>query len=369
MTRQTGQPTPDALDALSASWDALVAGDQPGDAGTGEPLAAVARRLHAADDTPALAAPARARIWQQILGASAPAVGPGGFTSNGHADSSPARDEALLAPLVVNPRPRPVSRPRWLAAQLATAALVVVTVGLAYLVSTANRERTSETPRIPAPDVPETVLAVTIPADYFPTWEVAATELARYAFPAGASAMTDITALRVEVVVSGAYSVRSDGPSQVVRAGKVSVEDVPTGTTTELGEGDALLAPPETVSEYTNAGDLAQMLTWSLFVNDRSASLARGWAFLDGDMRTGLKPQPGATALHLQRIVLAPDSTFPAPPDALQLSLVWTDSADDALTRFDLARTTAGALRNLGDAPIAVYVVTVAAAASTSLMP
>jgi hypothetical protein len=363
-------PPRDDPDALSAYWDILVGGHHPGDERHAGSLATVASHLHAVDATPRLGATERARIWDEVLDNAHVSEELTGSVGNGRADRGGSPLTALPTPWPVSQRrARRGSRPARLVAQLATAALLLVTIALGFLVF-GNRNRVGDPPRIPAIDVPQTLLAMTIPVDYFPPWETAAAQLARQTFPAGTSATWITPALRVEYVVSGTYAVRADGPSQVVRRGRAALEPVAAGAETELRAGDGLVTPAQTISEYRNAGPPAEIVTWTLFLNaDRKSLYPTGWVSADGDTRTGLSPQAGPTALRLQRVVLAPDSAFAAPPDALQLSVVWTEEGDDAQTRFDLARTSDGGLRNLSDAPITVYVVTVVAAGTGSLMP
>ena len=72
--------------------------------------------------------------------------------------------------------------------------------------------------------------------------------------------------LRVEYVVAGTYTVRSDGPTQIVRVGGAGTpEAIPAATPVDLGPGDALVVPFETASDYTNQGEIPMdLVQWRL---------------------------------------------------------------------------------------------------------
>src|SRR3954465_9400515 len=141
MTEQTGtQVPPEIPDALSAYWDQRVTGGAPDAADVSEGLSALVDRLHASDSAPALLPKQRTQIWKDIVAARAMDTKPQN-TIAPHVPGANGSVAGLPLPLSTTtaPRARCGRRPGWPVAQLATAALLLLTVVASFLIFSSGR--------------------------------------------------------------------------------------------------------------------------------------------------------------------------------------------------------------------------------------
>jgi hypothetical protein len=134
----------DRADALDRQWDALQRGEATATTDLDADLVSLVTRLHAAGSGIPTLFPDRSKAWRELRRAAAPAAvspGDGEITpptwphANGHAlaDLFPRRPEA----------PLPRRRGRWVLTQLATAALLLLTLVAGFA---AIRQRVPEAP-------------------------------------------------------------------------------------------------------------------------------------------------------------------------------------------------------------------------------
>jgi hypothetical protein len=176
---------------------------------------------------------------------------------------------------------------------------------------------------------------------------------------------TCCTGPRLNYIVAGTYTVRSDGPMQLLRGGGTGVpEEIAAGTEIVLSPGDALLSEMADPFEAANTGSTpVVLLDGVLFAGDSGSdpipaeSSGRPvWQYIDQDIMLGPQPvPPGPVSLRVQQATLEPGAVFPRPPAAsLQLavavepdSLVLTASGSNERP-FDLS--------NLSTEPVTVYI-------------
>jgi len=211
----------------------------------------------------------------------------------------------------------------------------------------------------------ETLLDLPIPAEMIPRGDPLGSSLAHYTLPQGTTTTWDVPQLRVEYVLAGRYTVRSEGSVQIVRAGgSDGLESIPAGTETTLGPGDAMIAPRETTSDYTNPGpDPADLLAWGLNEGELATHdpTPSGWITYDVDLSHQPPLPPGAGRLRLRRIELAAEEELAPPPGTLQLAVTLPENAAGTPTPSHLEhRVTANGatVRNFGPGPTTVYVLT-----------
>jgi hypothetical protein len=143
----------EVADAVSAYWDTRVGKDAARDSEVAGDLADTVNWLHASDAAPALPPGQRARIWQEMMMASAMEM-----TRRTHA---PGGASGVAGNAVAAPR-QSVGRSRWspgnirpgeVFAQFATAALLLLIIGLGYFVAGPGRpaERSAGIPALVSP--------------------------------------------------------------------------------------------------------------------------------------------------------------------------------------------------------------------------
>jgi hypothetical protein len=254
----------DLADALDQHWDALLRGDVPAvTADVDADLVALVTQLQAVGSALPSLFPDPDQAWRELL----------------HAPASPTRawgnEEAPLlvgphangyADLVAAPRsapPRPRRRGGWVLTQLATAALLLLTLAAGFFAIRQVPEARDEATWVPALvralesapggiiDTP--LIEATFTADELPSGEKEALYY-QLTIPPGASlpylgapfcgcrTETITEGVGAEVVQSGAYTLRLEAPLRVQRAGSTRPgEEIPAGTEVTLAAGDAVL--------------------------------------------------------------------------------------------------------------------------------
>jgi hypothetical protein len=277
--------------------------------------------------------------------------------------------------------------PQRVLALLATAALVLLTLGASYVAfqrSHTNREsgQSASIPALVAPATPpasrpaEELLDLPIPEAMIPRSDPLGSGLGHETIPPGTTATWDLPALHVEYVISGTLTVRSTGPMQIVRAGgSGEPESVPSGTEITLEPGDAVIAPRETTSDYTNPGPApAEILTWSMHEGATGAASVPPNEWVTHDVDTSAQPPlpAGAGRLRLRRIELAPKEELAPPPGTLQFAVALPENAAGTpipgSVEYRVSRSGA-AIRNFGSEPTTVYVFTLEPAAAGAAPP
>jgi hypothetical protein len=180
------------------------------------------------------------------------------------------------------------------------------------------------TPADAAPAI-ETLLTTTFPAEALPTTSSAAF-LIWYATIAPETEVTippELVACcpgpQIEHVQDGELTLRVEGPLQVLRGSTDGtpgpVEKVTPDTEVVLHAGDTAVYGLELPVTYRNAGtDLVQLVAGGIFAGSPPAPPA-DYAIPSFEEQYPAPPlPPGPLAVTLQRMTLAPEAIFPAPP-------------------------------------------------------
>jgi hypothetical protein len=263
----------DRADALDRRWDTLLRGETTSTTDLDADLMTLVARLHAAGSAIAPLFPDRHQAWRELLHAAAPALlsGSEGETApaawphpTGHVDPFPQRRSETALP----------RRGRWVLTQLATAALLLLTLAAGFA---AIRQRPPEAPdegnwvpalvralaAAPGGIVDTPLIETSFSPEELPRGEKEASYY-RVTIPpevslpylgglfCGCRNETITSGVGVEVVQSGVYTLRLEAPLRVQRAGSSRPnEDVPAGTEVTLTAGDAVIYP-----DYAAPGDI-----------------------------------------------------------------------------------------------------------------
>jgi hypothetical protein len=253
----------ETTDELDRYWDDVVRGDWATARRDLDPrLAAKVRRLHGLDDAPPPDPVFIERLQEALTGVpprpSGAAFGPVSTTPNGR------MSRRALGRLIRRP-----PRRRWPAGQLATAALLLLTVVsgiLAY--GTVRPGSTDRSAGLPAPTSRPTAIAlppgVTVEqllgatVDGVPAAPVRVT-LERWTFPPGPDAFRapGFSGPLLIVMEAGRLAITVEGTAWLMRdavADSAQPEQVMPGTNLTLEAGDQLVIPPGTGFSEQNAG-------------------------------------------------------------------------------------------------------------------
>ncbi len=361
---------------LNRLWNALV--DDAGDPDiTGEApfLAETLRRVHAMTLAPPPAA-ARARVndgMRALL--AAPSNGKGAVDPHQvrvlvhapHQPLNPWQPDTGVEPPAA---PRAAARFGWAAMQMATALLVLLTLGFAFLLATPGRLDGQIVAAIRSVFAPETALdtvfATTLPAEMIPEagnldfllWNVSLDPGAEG--PASAQSWTQTRICcpgpMITHVIEGELSVRVDGPLRVFRGSGVAPDsgDVPPGTEVALSPGDTALFAYDMPATFANRGTSAvHIVGGGIFAGAVRNGPAAQSDYLDYNEEYSVpRLPPGPVDVTLARATLPAEGEVPAPdPGGLVLEV---GAAGDA----DIAKRADGGLRNIGPEPETIYVLT-----------
>jgi hypothetical protein len=238
------------------------------------------------------------------------------------------------------------------------------------------------TPASPPADMmaEETLLEITLPADALPNTVYSGQN--HYTIPPGSSARwepsrfssTCCTGSRLNYVFEGAYTVRSEGPIQVLRSGAERWEDVPAGTEIMLEPGDALLTWMDDSFDAVNASSApVELLDGILFDGEmttdpipQESSGRPAWTFHDQDIMLEQQPVPSEPViLRLRQATLPKGGILPRPPGAIVQLAVSLDANDIVITESP-SNPNPFELRNLGSGPATIYVLSLEPEGSAS---
>ena len=270
----------DLADAVDRHWDALLRGEvRSATADLDADLAALVTRLQAVGSALPSLFPDPDHAWRDLPQASTPLtrgrsdgeqLSPVWSHPNGHAD--------LFAERQSTP-PRARRRGGWVLAQLATAALLLLTLAVGFV---AVRQRIPEAPdegrwvpalvgaleNAPGGIIDTPLIEATFTGEELPRGDKEAIYY-QLTIPPGASlpylgglfcgchSETITTGVGVEVVQSGTFTLRLEAPLRVQRAGTTRLsEEIPAGMEVTLAAGDAVIYPDYAApGDMRNAGD------------------------------------------------------------------------------------------------------------------
>ena len=352
-----------AADQVVAFWDALVLDRPTEDFDVDEDLAASLEHLQELGS--GAPAPARERVWQRLQ--------PPLASADQHGTPSASviprdRMSPLPSPSPSEPAPQPGrTQALRMLAQLATAAMLLLTLGLGYRTLGPGRPGDDQAGDLPAaieapvaePAV-ETLFAMTLPAE-----EVPAAGLLHFAFwrlslePDVSTPMSSETPScchgpRLTHVLEGELTVRADGPMQVFRGAERAQDGADVAPDTELvvRPGDTVVHDFAVPATYANHGTIpVQLATAGL---SSGTSLDVWWEhtnYLDGTKQNLEGPLPaGPVEFTILRADLPPDGEFPAPPPGSHVLEV--GAAGDA----SVGTSADGSLFNINDETETIYI-------------
>jgi hypothetical protein len=273
---------------------------------------------------------------------------------------------------------------------LATAALVVLTLGASYVTlqrSHGDQETgqpasipavvvTSATPDSDASVETETLFATVLPTGQIPTSGVLDFVVNRLSLDPGRSAPISPTVQaccpgpHITHVLEGELTIRVDGPMQVFRAGAVApgtvdAGTVPPGTEVVLHPGDTITADFTLPTTYSNLGTIpVQLVTAGLYAGTLPGPWAENVTYLDFNEDVSHNSRPsGPAEVRLVRAILPPGGEVPAPPSS---SLVLEVGANGDAS---IGKRADGSLRNLNERAETIYVITVEPVTAGTAIP
>jgi len=362
---------PHLPDDLRRFWDELVRGEAATPGAIDPALANLIRQLHAQSDVPPLDPVYTKRLREDLMNQ----IGHAGTVPHTLFPAVPPASNGRAQPgsWQVSVPPETASRAqwRWGFAQLATAALLLLTLGLVY--RALNPGRPSNGQPVPFPDLvarsatpapggtaEEALVTITLPAAAVPRGEGIGGGLNHDTlFPGTQSTWTSLPdaccpELRLEYVLEGTYTVRAEGTVQILRSGSGGApETVPARTEVILGPGDALVSSTETAFDGANTGTTpTELLFWILTdANYPTGPIPAGWIAHNTDVQDQLAVPAGPATLRLRRVELAPDATLPTPPGALLFAVMLPGTPQ-------VGRLPDGSVINVNRETVEVYVVT-----------
>lgn len=373
------------ISALGHFWDALLQG-RPAEPGDLDPsLAETVRHLHARDDVPGadadFTAKLSAQLEDQMLAMQPSQIRP---TPPIKVSDLPSVNGRIPARSVWPPllAAAPAQRRAWPVSHFVSAALVLLSLAVAFIALGVPRQTGSDNrltgppaavlaPATPSPSAAsdETLVTVTIPAGALPTEVVAG--LNHYTVAAGSQGTWDwtcCTGVRLNYMLDGTYAITGTGPMQVRRAGSVETwQEVVPGTEVVLKPGDALLSRMEDGFDGANTGAApAELLDMVLFAGSPiddpvpyDASGTASWRVVDQDiwLLPVTVPQEHLT-LRLRQTSIEAVSELPPPEGAIIQLAVSPDEGAVPSTQEDFG------IKNFGPDPIGIYALTLEPAGS-----
>jgi hypothetical protein len=392
----------EAAQELSDAWDEAVRGDLAFEAaGTGDLIGAV-RGLHAVDTAPHLSSWQRDQIWDDIVARHA-----SGVFLVGPLPAASATLDALDGQRLAN-RPIQSAHPsrsvtgRWALAQLATAALLLLTLlaGFAALRVFPYRGGDERAIGIPAPESPSDVLAPELGDN---------TILLQGMFDEIPSLASWVGMERISLapgaewtrgrnqdlgegpllfgVESGALTIEANGPVAVIRQDGTPTTIAP-GEDVTLNPGDRGFAASGIVAQWRNTGTVPVSV-----IDAGITTSGTGWGRIPGAVtyeqlvaEYQFKAQALPLAMTVHRVTLKPGENL-ATDTIPGLEMLWVESGNlvaldhtEAETSvapfaFDKGTKEAGNLRtgrvfqSADDKPVTLLVMTITPADSTLTTP
>ena len=341
-------------EALDRHWDAHIRGEpRSATAGIDPDLVALVTRLQAVGSTLPSLFPDPDRAWREL-----PHVLPPPGWSNEETPFPAWPPANGYADLVAEQRSTSPRRGGgWVLAQLATAALLLLTLAVGFV---AIRQRLPEA-RDEAMWVPALVRALegapggvidtplietTFTAEELPSGEKEALYY-QLTIPPGAGlpylggplcgchGETITEGVGAEIVQSGAYSLRIEAPMRVQRAGSTRPsEEIPAGTEVTLAAGDAVIYPNYAApGDIRNAGDEpVTLIGVAIFSTEESGvPLPKAPPEVRATLLTYSSPSdwetfpPGPLHVALRRVTLPPGTSI-GPYQPVGLQALWIES-------------------------------------------
>jgi hypothetical protein len=349
--------------AESRYWDGVVRGEELPPTDVDPTVVATIASFHQLDDTPLPRAAFAARLEETLLG-TLPSVG-----------MAPGRT-TVAVPEAPAPSALPGAHVGWsrrgIPGTLATAALVLLTLGLGYAAVhlRASFAPTSEHQAAPRPTA-ETLFTTTLAADAIPDSGVLIFEFDRLSLDSSTSSPmspegTCCRGPQITHVLSGELTVHVDGPMQVFRGeGNALAGAAAPGSDVVLLPGDTVIHDFSVLAEYANHGTSpVQIVNGQLYTGSMRTVWSSAMHFLDGSQEFHQAPlAAGPVTVSLVRVTLPPDGAFPAPPPG-SLVLEVGESGDASV-----GKASDDSLFNINTRAETIYIIIFEPTGTSSLMP
>jgi hypothetical protein len=225
----------------------------------------------------------------------------------------------------------------------------------------------------------DTLVAVTLPPEWVPETVLGGQN--HYTIAPGSTGTWDPARIsatcchgpRLNYVLSGTYTLRSEGAVRLLREGSTTWEEIAPRTQLDVSTGDALLSQMADRFEATNTGaDPVEILDGVLFAGEaatdpipQTSAGAQAWTYHDQDITLSPQPvPPGPVTLRLRELTLAQGDVLPRPEHAVTQLAVSLDPDAVVVTNGPTAKTPYE-LSNLGAQDATLYVLTLEAGSET----
>lgn len=376
-----------AADQFVAYWDALVLDQSTADFDVDEDLAIALR--HFQEIGSAQPTTARDRVWESLQPALAeysrqghPATDTRRRRWSGHLVTPPASSEA---------KPRDGRQWRhWVLVQFATAALLLVTLGLGVVtlgpIHFTGDRFTGLPISIPASEAPapsiwtpleepgfETLFATIIAADQTPMGSNLRVVVQHLSLPPGGETPASpegqscCSGPQITHVLEGELTIRANGPMQVFRSADLGAAPIlaPKGEDVVVRAGDSVIHDFAFPAAYSNHGaSPVQIINGGLYAGAMPSPFLRHKSSLAGSATTLQGPLPtGPILINLIRADLPPHGVVPAPPPGSLMVETGATMDDSIEMRQD------GSLLNVGETPEIIYALVLDLSGEPTLMP
>ena len=359
-------------DRLRDAWDRFVRGeDDLRDLDAGDRV--VVRRLHALHRPPGAAPAFVTRLEEEIMNSAVvPAHTQRRYVPsslNGRASTAfpPRRAARTLLPV-----PRFISH----IALAAMVALIVVGSYLAWWPQDSAPRRGSQVPAAlsspvatPTTDAQaaESVLITQFDTAWLPSG-LSTTFLVRVVIDPGVRTTRQPgdfpSGARIDYVVAGSYTVRSEGPLTVMRGNGADTpaSEIPPGTEVALAAGDAVIHQDNAAGQiFGNPGTEPTVVMFAGILKSSLPSPPTG--MVAGTPAERVETLEGPVAVELRRSEIEPGGTLAGPEaDAVQLVIGEPGPAGSV----SLAERSDGSVRNLEQDPVSVWILLVTPASSAT---
>jgi hypothetical protein len=289
---------------------------------------------------------------------------------------TPIPDNHLALPLPIRPTV-PFARPHHWAPILISAALLLLTIGIAFGPLRPGNDGTGRGPAIPAAVVQaspspeavsdETLVEVPVPADLLLPADPVVAGINLVTVPVGtfqqpADEAATNPGIQALYILAGTARVVSDELMHLIATGGTgTMEEIKAGTTVVLEPGDTLVTRKAPSEMWTNEGPAeVELISLEVFRGPWwSSTFPLGWVVTEYDVDDSFEQWPGdrPTILRLRHVTAPPESVISLPAGALgQFAVHESDE-----TGSSIGRRTDGSVRFVGggDKPMTAYIMTV----------
>jgi hypothetical protein len=350
-------------DTLREAWDRLVRGERDDLAGLDAADAAVLHRLHALYRPPGPDPAFVAHLEEEIM---IPMTVP--MPSRSIAAPPMSMNGRVLTTPQQRLAPRSALHPSRLLAHVTLAALLVLTLIGSYLAFWPHPQQPHRAAHLPAvvsspvatpgeETAAESLLAIEIAAEWLPPGQTT-TQLIRIVIDPGVTTTRPPgnfpAGVRIDYVVTGSYTVQSDGALMVMRGAgeRASAEEVAPGTDVLLAAGDAVIHQDNAAGQvFGNPGTEPAVVLFAVIAASSLPSPPSGITAGTPAERVG--SVEGPVTVELRRTQLGAEERLPGPRAGIIQLIVGEPGSTGAPS---LAEQSDGAVKNLDRDSATLYV-------------